>query len=179
MSRLARKPLNIPAGVDIKQQGNKLQVKGPKGTLEVGLHDEIAVNIADNELTVTAKKKKLPKSVKAMVGTTKVLLGNAVTGVTTGFERKLELLGVGYRAKAQGRSLEINLGYSHPIKYTAPEGITIETPSNTEVVVKGIRKDQVGQTSAEIRGFRAPEPYKGKGVRYTGELIAIKEVKKK
>jgi len=179
MSRIARKPLHIPSGVTVKQTGNVLHIKGQKGALDFAVSDDLAITLTEHELNVAAKKPKPLANVRAMVGTTRVLLENAVNGLHTGFERKLILKGVGYRAKAQGKVLELSLGFSHPVKYNAPEGITIETPSNTEVVIKGTDKQVVGQTAAEIRRFRPPESYKGKGVRYDNEDVVIKETKKK
>ncbi len=178
MSRIARKPLNVPSGVEFKQQGNLITIKGPKGQFEYTVHKLVAVAV-DGNVVLVAPKENHEKEAKAMVGTTRVLLENFVHGVHQGFEKKLELRGVGYRAKVQGKTLEMTLGHSHPIKYPIPEGITIESPSNTEVVVKGACKQQVGQIAAEIRSKRPPEPYKGKGVRYANEHISLKETKKK
>lgn len=179
MSRIARKPLQIPSGVTVKQTGNVLHLKGQKGAVDFAVDHDVAVTVTDKEISVASKKDKPQASVRAMVGTTRVLLENAVTGIHSGFERKLLLKGVGYRAKAQGNVLELSLGFSHPVQYKAPEGITLETPSNTDIVIKGIDKQKVGQTAADIRSFRAPESYKGKGVRYDDEVVVIKETKKK
>ena len=177
MSRIARKPLEIPAGVEFKQNEKLVTVKGPKGELSYNIHDAVIVEVEGNVVNVAPNKGH--DLARSMLGTTRVLLGNMVTGVSQGFEKKLQLVGVGYRAKVQGKALELNLGYSHPVSYPIPEGITIETPSNTDVIVKGADKQRVGQVSAEIRELRPPESYKGKGVRYADERIVLKETKKK
>lgn len=179
MSRIARKPLEIPSGIEIKQSHGLINVKGQKGGFDFPIDDQLKISIDGNNLMVSAvKKNPLPK-VKAMVGTIRKLLENAVIGLSKGFEKKLILKGVGYRAKMQGKVLELNLGYSHPVKYSVPEGIAIESPSNTEVLVKGADKQKVGQVAAEIRELRPPENYKGKGVCYADERVLIKETKKK
>jgi len=174
MSRVAKNPIKLPAGVDINISGSNLNVKGPKGNLSVVLYPGISFDESDGEYTVkNANEKNL-----SMAGTFRSLVSNMVTGVSTGFQKKLQLVGVGYRAQAQGNKLNLALGFSHPIEYAAPEGITIETPSQTEIVVSGCDKQKVGQVAAEIRAYRPPEPYKGKGVRYSDERVARKEAKK-
>ncbi len=177
MSRVAKKPLSLPKGVELTIDGGTVAVKGPKGSLSMALHPDVELTSEDGIWQV-ANRSERPSNV-AIAGTVRALLGNMVTGVSTGFERKLELVGVGYRAQAQGQTLNLTLGFSHPVAYPVPEGITIETPSQTEVLVKGIDKQQVGQVAAEIRAYRPPEPYKGKGVRYSDERVVIKEAKKK
>ncbi len=177
MSRVASNPVALPKGVEVKQSGSQLSVKGPKGELSMPLHGEVELSLADDNASVAARSGS--KLANAMAGTTRSLINNMVQGVTTGFERKLELVGVGYRAKAQGKTLNLTLGFSHPVDYPIPEGISIETPSQTEVVIKGMDKQKVGQVAAEIRRYRPPEPYKGKGVRYSDERVVIKEAKKK
>ena len=177
MSRIASKPVELPKGVDLTLAGQEIKAKGPKGELSMPLNPEVELSIEDGSAKVSARNGS--KFSVAMSGTTRALLQNLVTGVNDGFEKKLELVGVGYRAKAGGKSLNLTLGFSHPVDYSVPEGITIETPSQTEIVVKGIDKQKVGQVAAEIRAYRPPEPYKGKGVRYEGEYILRKEGKKK
>jgi len=177
MSRVASNPVSLPKGVELNQAATQLTVKGPKGQLSMPVHGEVEVSIDDGAASVAARSGS--RLAKAMAGTTRALISNMVRGVSDGFERKLELVGVGYRAQAQGKSLNLTLGFSHPVSYPVPEGITIETPSQTEIVVKGIDKQQVGQVAAEIRRYRPPEPYKGKGVRYSDERVVIKEAKKK
>jgi large subunit ribosomal protein L6 len=177
MSRIAKIPLPLPKGVDFSQADGILKVKGPKGELSLELHMEVELDVAEDVATVRARSGS--RFAQAISGTTRALIANMLTGVTDGFERKLELVGVGYRAKAQGQKLNLTLGFSHPIAYQVPAGITVETPSQTEIVIKGIDKQQVGQVAAEIRGYRPPEPYKGKGVRYSGERVVLKEAKKK
>jgi large subunit ribosomal protein L6 len=175
MSRVAKQAISIPAGVEVKLDGQNVSVKGPKGSTSLVLHSTVSLKEEDGVLQVT------PATVKdyAMAGTMRALTNNLIVGVTTGFQKKLELVGVGYRAKAQGNVLNLTLGFSHPVNHAIPEGITIETPSQTEVVVSGMDKAVVGQVAAEIRAYRPPEPYKGKGVRYAGEHIIRKEAKKK
>ena len=175
MSRIANKPVEIPSGVEIKLDGQNIQAKGAKGELKMVLHPAISVEQKDGSLAVRSGDK---ESI-AMAGTMRSLLNNLVTGVSQGFERKLELVGVGYRAQAKGKTLNLTLGFSHPVDYPIPEGITIDTPSQTEIVVKGADKQKVGQVAAEIRAYRPPEPYKGKGVKYADERIIRKEAKKK
>lgn len=177
MSRIAKIPLTIPTGVEFKQTGNTVHVKGPKGALELRLVDSVAVKVEGN-LVHVEEKLNYGQTV-AMVGTTRILLGNMVKGVHTGFERALKLVGVGYRAKVAGKSLELSLGFSHPVNFAIPEGIVIETPSATDIVIKGHDKQKVGQVAANIRAYRPPEPYKGKGVRYANEVVVLKETKKK
>lgn len=177
MSRIAKLPLTIPTGVEFKQEGNVIRVKGPKGAMELQLTDTVAVAIDGNQVQVSEKANY--GQTAAMVGTTRVLLGNMVHGVHTGFERSLKLVGVGYRAKVVGKTLELSLGFSHPVNYAIPEGITIEAPTVTDVIIKGFDKQKVGQVAAKIRAYRSPEPYKGKGVRYTDEVVVLKETKKK
>lgn len=177
MSRVAKSPVIIPAGVEVKISGQDLTVKGGKTTLSWGVHAKVEVKQEDNVLTFTARNG--DKEAWALAGTTRALVNNMVTGVSTGFEKKLELNGVGYRAKVAGRTLNLTLGFSHPVEYEVPEGVTVETPSQTEIVLKGADKQQIGQVAAEIRAFRPPEPYKGKGVRYSDERVRRKEAKKK
>ena len=175
MSRVASNPVQLPSGVEVKLDGRDLSVKGSKGTLALSLVDGIQVNQDDNALIFDFDNDKF----KAMAGTTRALVNNMVKGVSEGWEKKLVLNGVGYRAKASGKSVSLTLGLSHPVDYQLPEGVTAETPSQTEIVVKGIDKQAVGQAAAEIRSFRPPEPYKGKGVRYADEYVRRKEAKKK
>jgi len=177
MSRVAKKPVELPSGVEISVKGQALTVKGPKGALEHDIHVNVAMNQDGNILTFEARDGSKPS--RALAGTTRALVGNMVTGVSAGFEKKLELVGVGYRAQAKGSVLNLTLGFSHPVDYAVPEGITVETPSQTEIVVKGVDKQKVGQVAAEIRAYRPPEPYKGKGVKYADEIIMRKEAKKK
>jgi large subunit ribosomal protein L6 len=175
MSRVAKTPVEIPAGVELKLTGQHIAVKGNNGSLELTVHDTVAVKQDDNILSFEGKN---PKS-NAMAGTMRVLVSNMVVGVDKGFEKKLLLNGVGYRAKTSGNVLNLTLGFSHPVDYQLPSGVTAETPTQTEIVVKGADKQQVGQVAAEIRAFRPPEPYKGKGVRYSDEHVRRKETKKK
>jgi large subunit ribosomal protein L6 len=177
MSRVAKNPVVIPAGVTVDLKGQLVSVKGGKGELKQEIHASVDVNLEDN--TVTFKPREGFDGGNAMSGTMRSLVGNMVTGVSEGFEKKLLLVGVGYRAKAQGKMLDLTLGFSHPVNFEVPEGITIETPSNTEIVVKGFDKQVVGQVAANIRAYRPPEPYKGKGVKYADEIIRRKEAKKK
>lgn len=184
MSRIAKNPVQIPSGVEIFLDGQSIRVKGNKGELVHNTHPAVAVSKEDNVLSFGLRAETGENSTKnstanALAGTTRALVNNMVTGVSQGFERKLQLVGVGYRAQAQGKVLNLSLGFSHPVEYAVPEGIAIETPSQTEVVVKGIDKQQVGQVAANIRAFRPPEPYKGKGVRYADEHVVRKEAKKK
>ncbi len=177
MSRVAKKPIELPKGVELKVDGSSLTVKGPKGALSMDLHPQIGVEQGEEGVQVSVKSG--DRKLQAMAGTTRALVANMVTGVSSGFERKLELKGVGYRAQSKGNTLNLTLGFSHPVDYPVPEGITVETPSQTEVVIKGIDKQVVGQVAAEIRAYRPPEPYKGKGVRYADERVVLKEAKKK
>ena len=176
MSRVAKNPVKLPQGVEIKLDGQALSVKGAKGTLELSLHPTVEVVQEDGELRFAARA---GSPNMAMAGTTRALVNNMVIGVSQGFERKLQLVGVGYKAQAKGQVLNLALGYSHPIDYQLPEGVSAETPSQTDIIIKGIDKQLVGQVAAEIRDFRRPEPYKGKGVRYADEIVRRKEAKKK
>lgn len=177
MSRVAKNPVEIPSGVEVKLSGDSIEVKGGKGSLKLELHRSVEAKQEGNVLLFAPRDG--AKQSRAITGTMRSLVANMVTGVSQGFERKLELVGVGYRAQAKGSVLSLSLGFSHPVEYPVPTGITVETPTQTEVVVKGIDKQQVGQVAAEIRRFRQPEPYKGKGVRYSGEAVRRKEAKKK
>jgi large subunit ribosomal protein L6 len=177
MSRVAKAPVELPQGVEFSQSGTTVSVKGGNGTLSLELNSE--VELALEGTTVTVMPRSGSRFSTAISGTTRALLANMVEGVTKGFEKKLELKGVGYRAILEGKKLNLTLGFSHPVSYEAPEGITIETPSQTEVIVRGNDKQKVGQVAADIRRFRPPEPYKGKGVRYADERVVIKEAKKK
>lgn len=177
MSRVAKNPVVIPAGVEVKFGATEVSVKGALGTLSTPLCADVDVKLEDNQLTFAAKNDS--KFARAMSGTLRALLNNMVTGVSKGFEKKLQLVGVGYRAQAQGDTLNLSLGFSHPVAHKMPEGVKVETPSQTEVIVKGADKQQVGQVAAEIRAYRSPEPYKGKGVRYVDEVVVLKETKKK
>jgi large subunit ribosomal protein L6 len=177
MSRVARKPVPLPKGVELTQADGVLRIKGPKGDLKISLASDVAVEVADGQAKVSARF--ATTKAKAIAGTTRALLSNMVTGVSAGYERKLELVGVGYRAQAQGKKLNLTLGFSHPVAYAVPDGITIDTPSQTEIVIKGSDKQRVGQVAADIRSYRPPEPYKGKGVRYSTERVVLKEAKKK
>ena len=176
MSRIANNPVAIPSGVEVKINGNMVSVKGGKGELQHQLHALVSMVEEDNMLKFSANDSSKPA--RSLAGTTRALMQNMVTGVSDGFERKLEIVGVGYRAQVQGKVLNLSLGFSHPVNFPIPEGISIETPSQTEIVVKGFDKQKVGQVAANIRAYRPPEPYKGKGVRYTDERIIRKEAKK-
>lgn len=177
MSRIGKKPITVPAGVTLTQSGQTISVKGTKGELSFVLPDAVTGSFADNELTISGVEG--VKNASAMWGMARTMVSNMIEGVTTGFSKALELRGVGYRAQMKGNALSMQLGYSHDIDYTPPAGITIEAPKPTSVIVSGINKQQVGQVAAEIRAFRKPEPYKGKGVRYVGEYVRQKEGKKK
>ena len=177
MSRIAKNPVALVNGVEANIKGNSLTVKGPKGSLGLECHSEVKVDMDNGEVRVAPRSGS--RFARAMAGTTRSLINNMVTGVTAGFERKLTLVGVGYRARAQGQQLEMTLGFSHPVTYRVPEGVTVQTPSQTEIVVQGIDRQCVGQVAAELRRFRPPEPYKGKGVRYADERVVLKEAKKK
>ena len=177
MSRVAKQPIEIPAGVEVAVEDRSVTVKGKKGSLQHELHPAVDLQQADNVLSFTPREG-VPGG-DAQAGTARALLNNMVKGVSEGFERKLGLVGVGYRAQAKGQALQLTLGYSHPIDYQVPEGIAVETPTPTEILVKGIDKQKVGQVAAIIRGYRPPEPYKGKGVRYANEMVVRKEAKKK
>lgn len=175
MSRIGNKVVVLPAGVGIKQDGNNITVKGPKGELTREFSSDIKMNIEGNEVTFTRPNDS--KEMKTIHGTTRANFNNMVVGVSEGFQKALELIGVGYRAQVQGNKLTLNVGYSHPVEMTAPEGVTFEVPANTQVIVKGINKEVVGELAANIRGVRPPEPYKGKGIRYVGEFVRRKEGK--
>jgi large subunit ribosomal protein L6 len=177
MSRVAKKPIVIPAGVEITIQGLEVSVKGPKGSMKLQHQSSIGLKKDSNEIIFTPDL--AIDNADALAGTTRALLSNMVVGVTNGFMRKLILVGVGYKAQAQGAVLNLNLGFSHPVKFDIPAGITIETPAPTEIIIKGIDRHLVGQVAAKIRAFRPPEPYKGKGIKYDGEVIVKKEGKKK
>ena len=175
MSRIAKAPITVAKGIDLKIDGQKVTVKGGKGSMELAIHPSVSVKLDDGVVTVTPAD----DSAWAMAGTMRSLIANMVQGCGEGFQKKLKLDGVDYRAQAKGKTLNLSLGFSHPIDYPVPEGITIETPSQTEIVVSGADKQVVGQVASEIRSFRPPEPYKGKGVRYADERIVRKEAKKK
>lgn len=177
MSRVANVPVNIPNGVDVKLEGKQLTVKGSGGQLSYKLHNVVTVEVTGNVIQV--KWDDSIKKAKSQAGTARASINNMVTGVSKGFEKKLTLIGVGYRAQIKGSKLTLSLGFSNPVVYQVPENITVEAPSQTELVVKGNDKQKVGQVASEIRAFRPPEPYKGKGVRYTDEYVARKEAKKK
>jgi large subunit ribosomal protein L6 len=177
MSRVGKKPVAIPSGVNASVEGQMVKVKGPKGALELMLHDDVSAKVESGGVKIDPKYE--TKRARAMWGTYRSLVANLIEGVAKGYERRLEISGVGYRAALQGKTLQIQLGYSHDIVYPVPEGITITLPKVTEVVVAGIDRQKVGQVAAEIRAFRKPEPYKGKGVKYSDEFIFRKEGKKK
>lgn len=172
MSRIGKKPVSIPKGVDITLSGQSLKVKGPNGELALEVHPEMSVAHQDGEITVE-RPSDLPRH-RALHGLTRALIGNMVEGVTSGFTRTLEIQGVGYRAEVKGKTLNMALGFSHPVEFQPPEGVAIECPNPTTIVVKGADKQAVGQTAAVIRGYRPPEPYKGKGIRYQGEQVRRK-----
>lgn len=177
MSRVAKQPIDVPKGVEVSINGQLVSAKGPKGQESITLHADVSAQLDDGVLGVRTQRTD-QKSI-AMTGTMRSLLSNLVVGVSEGFEKKLELRGVGYRAQAQGSNLNLTLGFSHPVVHEVPDGITVETPSQTEVIVRGTNKQVVGQVASDIRSYRPPEPYKGKGVRYAGEYVAMKEAKKK
>ncbi len=177
MSRVAKAPVEMPQGVEFKQSGTVISITGDNGTLSMELNSEVELTQEDEAIMV--KPRSGSRFSTAIAGTTRALLANMVEGVTRGFEKKLELKGVGYRAIIEGKKLNLTLGFSHPVVFEIPEGVTVETPSQTEVTVKGNDKQKVGQVAAEIRRFRPPEPYKGKGIRYADERVVIKEAKKK
>lgn len=176
MSRVANNPVEVPAGIEVSFKDQLLTIKGNKGSLNLELASGIEVKQEDGSLVVVAKD---AVGSDAMAGTTRALINNMVNGVAKGFEKKLELQGVGYRAKISGKVLNLTLGFSHPVDYELPEGVSAETPSATEIVLSGIDKQKIGQVAAEIRAYRPPEPYKGKGIRYAGEYVRRKEAKKK
>jgi large subunit ribosomal protein L6 len=177
MSRVANSPVALPSGVEVKLTEQDIEVKGGKGTLKMDLNSVVTVSQEGSELKFAAKN--ASKFSRAMSGTTRALVNNMVTGVSTGFQKKLQLIGVGYRVQLQGKKLNLNLGFSHPVEYELPEGIKAEAPSQTEIVLSGADKQLLGQVAAEIRAFRPPEPYKGKGVRFADEHVRRKEAKKK
>ena len=177
MSRVANNPITIPKGVEINIAGQAVTVKGGKGDLALDVHPAVQIAKVDGQLKFTADD--TMDNSDALAGTTRALLNNMVTGVSEGFEKKLQLVGVGYRAQAQGKVLNLTLGFSHPVAFPVPSGITVETPSQTEIIIKGSDKQQVGQVAANIRAYRPPEPYKGKGIKYSDEQIVRKEAKKK
>lgn len=177
MSRIANNPVEIPKEVEVTLSGQDLNVKGSKGQLNLVIHELVEISQEEDSLKVSATQ--VSKKSNALAGTFRSLINNMVVGVNTGFQKELELRGVGYRAQMQGSQLKLTLGFSHPVEYSIPEGIEIETPSQTQIVVKGIDKQLVGQVAAKIRAFRPPEPYKGKGVRYANEQVRRKEAKKK
>jgi large subunit ribosomal protein L6 len=177
MSRIGKKPVAVPSGVTANVEGQTVKVKGPKGALQFVVPDDCTVQLDKGEIKVDPRNDS--KRARSMWGTSRTLVSNLMTGVTKGFERKLEINGVGYRAAVQGKNLNLALGYSHDVAYAIPEGITIVTPKPTEIVITGIDKQKVGQVAAEIRAYRRPEPYKGKGVKYSDEFIFRKEGKKK
>jgi large subunit ribosomal protein L6 len=177
MSRIGKKAVAIPSGVTANVEGQTVKIKGPKGAMQVVLHDDVAAKM--DKAGISLQPRSESKRARSVWGTSRTLVANLVAGVTKGFEERLEINGVGFRAAVQGRSLQIQLGFSHDVNFPIPEGIAIATPKPTEVVVSGIDKQKVGQVAAEIRGFRPPEPYKGKGVKYVGEYIFRKEGKKK
>jgi len=177
MSRVGKKAVPIPSGVTASVDGQTVKVKGPKGALQLVLHGDVAVKVEGDGIKVDPRNE--TKVARALWGTSRALVANLMTGVTKGFEQKLEITGVGYRAAVQGKNLQIALGYSHDILHPIPDGITIATPKPTEIVVTGIDKQRVGQVAADIRNYRPPEPYKGKGIKYAGEYIFRKEGKKK
>jgi large subunit ribosomal protein L6 len=177
MSRIGNKPVAVPSGVTANVEGQTVKLKGPKGALQVVLHDDVSAKVEGASVKLDPRSQ--TKRARSLWGTSRTLVANLVTGVTKGYERRLEITGVGYRAGVQGKNLHIALGYSHDVIYPIPDGITIVTPKATEIVISGIDKQKVGQVAAEIRDYRPPEPYKGKGVRYAGEYIFRKEGKKK
>jgi len=177
MSRIGNKAVAIPSGITANVEGQTVKVKGPKGALQVVLHDDIAVKLENGKIVVDPRSQ--TKRARSQWGTSRTLIANLIAGVTKGFEQRLEINGVGYRAAVQGKNLQLALGYSHDVVYPIPEGITIATPRPVEIVISGIDRQKVGQVAAEIRDYRPPEPYKGKGIKYAGERIFRKEGKKK
>jgi len=177
MSRVAKAPVTLPAGVEVKLSDAQITVKGKQGSIDLDIHSTVEVKQEENVLTFAPKGG--DKKAYAMAGTFRSLVNNMVTGVAQGYEKKLILQGVGYRAKSAGKTLSLTLGFSHPIDYVLPEGVKAETPSQTEIVISGVDKQKVGQVAADIRAYRPPEPYKGKGVRYSDENVRRKEAKKK
>ena len=177
MSRIAKAPVELPSGVEFSQSGNVVTMKGSNGSLSLELNSEVELTQEDNALLISPRSGS--RFSTAIAGTMRSLLANMAKGVSEGFERKLELVGVGYRAQAQGNKVNMTLGFSHPIVHEVPEGVTVETPTQTEILIRGADKQQVGQVAAELRSYRPPEPYKGKGIRYADERVVIKEAKKK
>lgn len=177
MSRIGKKPVVVPSGITANVEGQTVKIKGPKGALQVVLHDDVSVKLDDGQIKVDPRSE--TKRARSQWGTSRTLIANLIAGVTKGFEQRLEINGVGYRASIQGKNLQIALGYSHDIVYPIPEGITIATPRPVEIVISGMDRQKVGQVAAEIRDYRPPEPYKGKGIKYAGERIFRKEGKKK
>jgi large subunit ribosomal protein L6 len=177
MSRVAKNPVVVPAGVEVTLSAAAISLKGPVGTLTQALGGNVRVEHADGKLQVVMAEE--TRQAHAMSGTLRAILANMVTGVSKGFEKKLSLVGVGYRAQAQGSKLNLSLGFSHPVEHEMPEGVKVETPTQTEVVIKGADKQKVGQVAADVRAYRPPEPYKGKGIRYVDEVVVLKETKKK
>ncbi|MBA4542342.1 MULTISPECIES: 50S ribosomal protein L6 [Thermoactinomyces] len=175
MSRIGKKPVVIPNGVEVKLEGNTVTVKGPKGTLTRNFHSDIAIKVEDNQVIV--ERPSDHRTHRALHGTTRSVIANMVEGVTNGFSKTLELVGVGYRASKKGNNVVLNVGYSHPIDVTPIDGIELDVPSQTQIVVKGIDKEKVGEMAAKIRSYREPEPYKGKGIKYSDEVIRRKEGK--
>lgn len=177
MSRVAKAPVAIPKGVDVKLEGNNMTIKGSKGQLSFNFNPSINIEVADNAIQMVWNRE--DKIATSQAGTARAIVNNMVTGVSVGYEKKLALVGVGYRAQAKDKVLNLSLGFSHPIDFIVPEGITVETPTQTEIVIKGSDKQLVGEVAAKIRSYRPPEPYKGKGIRYADENVARKEAKKK
>ena len=177
MSRVAKSPITVPAKVEVALDGQSIAVKGPKGKLDLQLHHVVEAKLESNVITFAPRDGS--KASNALAGTMRALVNNMVNGVANGFEKKLELVGVGYRAAVQGKVLNLTLGFSHPVNFPIPEGISIETPSQTEIFIRGVDRQQVGEVAAKIRDYRPPEPYKGKGVKYSNEIIKRKEAKKK
>jgi large subunit ribosomal protein L6 len=177
MSRVAKNPISLPAGVEVKLDAAAISIKGPLGAMSHPVTGLVNVTLDNGVLQVAAASES--RDARAMSGTTRALLANMVLGVSKGFEKKLTLVGVGYRAQAQGDKLNLTLGYSHPVEHMMPEGVKVETPTQTEILIKGMDKQKVGQVAADVRAYRKPEPYKGKGVRYANEVVVIKETKKK
>ncbi len=177
MSRIGKKPVELPSGVSASVSGQTIEVKGPKGTRSFTATDDVTLSVEDNVVQIIPRG--MSKRARQQWGMSRTMVANLVEGVTNGFKKELEIQGVGYRAQMQGNTLKLNLGYSHDVDFTAPEGVTITAPKQTEIVVEGIDQQQVGETAAKIREWRRPEPYKGKGIRYKGEFIFRKEGKKK
>ncbi len=177
MSRISKEPIELPKGVEFKQEGNVVTLKGDKGSLSLEINNETELTFEDNILRIAPRSGS--RFSGAVSGTMRALLANMAKGVSDGFERKLQLVGVGYRAQVQGKTLNLTLGFSHPVTHAVPDDVTVETPSQTEIIIRGADKQKVGQVAAEIRNFRPPEPYKGKGIRYFDEKVVMKEAKKK